>query len=976
MPSATAVARARRRSLHKASGWNAWAGILLAGAVLITLAIGSLSAGMAYLYLDFAQAVPAVEDVPIFFGSPSNPSFTPIELYDRSGEHVLAVWENPAASEREWVSLDPADRNAAPQVLIQAILADQDPQFWDAPAVTPARLGLRLVQDMLPFASKQTSLSLPEQLAASTLLPLQSYADRSLKRDFRLALLGERLEARFDKEQILTWYLNSANFGAMTSGADAAALVYFGKHAHDLDLAESALLAGIPSNPEANPALAPEDARRNQGRVLLEMLKRGYINQRQASVAQAEILSFAAQPVLAPGGARADLSSLIQDRFSQTFGSDAVSRGGIRIITSVDYDLQLQAECTLETHLARLSGEPPGHTALADGQAPCLAAGFLPPVRPSDSNVDHDVQAGAVVIMDPAHGELLALANLPGSEGAGVTRHPAGQILSPLIYLTAFARGYAPGSMILDLPPDVAPSGATGQAYHGPVRMRTALANVYLAAAVRTLMLVGPDNVQRTARQMGLEAPGTVAADPQGARLSGDASLIGLGTAYGVLADSGAMTGVAAPRADSGAGQLSSGVIMRVEDVYGRTTFQESSSSRSVVSPQLAYLVNNVLSDDAARWPTLGQANVLDVGRPAAAIASVDPEASGSWAVGYTPELMVGVWIGNEDLTPMQHVNRTNGAAPIWRAVVQYASRDQAASDWELPAGMSQVDVCDPSGLLPTQYCPQVVKEVFIQGTEPTATDNLYQPFKVDVETGKLATLFTPLDQVEEKVYLVPPPEGLDWARSAGIDQPPQEYDPVDANRPVDKQVHLSSPALFAVVGDEVQLRGSARAAGFQFYRLQYGKGLNPDQWVQIGEDQPQPTSSGVLGTWDTRGLNGLYTVQLQVVGTDGQVRTDALPLTLDNLPPHVSVISPTAGQTLTVDDQGRVVIESEASDAHHIARVAFEIDGENVASFTAPPFSFSWRPTALGAHTLIVHAFDGVGNQSSTEEITFDVSR
>lgn len=974
MPSATVVARTRRRSRQIAAHWNTWAGILLAVAVVFTLVLGSLSAGMAYLYLDFAQSVPAVEDVQAFFGSPSHPSFTPIRIYDRSGEHILAEWSNPAADERQWVSLDPGAANSAPQILIQAVLAAQDPQFWDTPAVTPIRLGGRLIQDVLPFVPGRSSLSIPEQVAETTLLPLQSYAERSVRRDFRLALLGERLEAHFDKEQILTWYLNSANFGSMASGADAAALVYFGKHAHDLDLAESALLAAVPSDPSLNPFDDPADAKLRQGEVISEMLRLGYINPRQASVARAEVLDFAPHQRSTADDARADLTSLVLGRYTQFFGPDAVGRGGIRIITSIDYDLQLQVECTLETHLARLAGKPPGATVLAEGSHPCLAAGFLPPVRPSDSNVNHDVGEGAALIMDPASGELLALANLPGATGVSMTRHPAGQVLSPLIYLTAFARGYAPGSMILDIPPDGAPLSTSPGAYHGPVRMRTALANVYESAAARTLMLVGPDNVQRTARQLGLVAPTVDRTSQQGARLSGDASLMDLGFAFGVLAHNGTMTGVLTDPAN-GDGGLSEGILLKVEDIYGQASFEARSHNRSVVSPQLAYLVDNVLSDDSARWPTLGQGNVLDIGRPAAAISSVFPDGSSGWTLGYTPELTVGVWIGNGDGSSMKHVDRINGSAPIWRALVQYGSREQPASDWVMPPGMSQVDVCDPSGLLPTKYCPQVVKEVFIQGTEPTAPDNLYQPFKIDVETGKLATLFTPLNRVEEKVFLVPPPEALAWAQSAGIDQPPQEYDPIDPNRPKDQQVHLDSPALFAVVGGEVQLRGSAKADGFEYYRLQYGKGLNPDEWVQIGDDQSQPRSNGLLATWDSRGLNGLYTVQLQVVGSDGQIKTDALPLTLDNLPPRISVIYPSPGGKLAEDVNGRVIMEVEASDAHDVARVTFEVDGEEVAAVTAPPFSTSWQTSAPGAHTLVVRAIDEVGNQTTTEAVPFSVS-
>jgi membrane peptidoglycan carboxypeptidase len=976
MPSAKTIIRARRRSRRLAAYWNAWTNLLWVVAVAVTIVLGSLSAGMAYLYLDFAQSVPAVEDIQAFFGSPSEQGFIPVRVYDRSGDHLLDEWVNPAAADREWVSLDPADPNAAPQVLIQAILAAQDPRFWDTSSMTPVNLGLRLAGDLFPFSGGRSQLTISEQLAEITLLPFESYSPRSLRRDFRLGLLGERLESQYDKEQILTWYLNSVYFGSMASGVDAASLVYFGKHANQLDLAESALLAGIPGNPEINPSQAREMAERRQGEVIARMQSLGYITQRQVSAARAEKLAYSTVLDQPAEERRADLDQLVRTRFVQAYGAEAMGRGGIRIITTVDSDLQLQAECTLETHLARLSGESPGTTQPAEGDLPCLAAGFLPPIRPSDANVDHDVTGGAALIADPTNGQLLALANSAGGSQSGLAGHSAGQVLSPLIYLTAFARGYAPASMVLDLPLDTAATVSYAADVHGPIRMRTALANVYRWAALRTLALVGPDNVGRTARQLGLDAPmqdEIVSGD--GPVLTGQANLLDLGLAYGVLAHNGEMVGVAS-RADAGSGGvLSFAVMVRVEDIYGRTMFEEGTTKRSVVSAQLAYLVDDVLSDESARWPTLGQGNVLDAGRPAAALASVEPRGSGTWTLGYVPDLTVGVWIGNQDGSSTSNLDRVNGATPVWHALLQYATRDLQPSDWTIPPGVNEVDVCDPSGLLPTKYCPRVVRDVFIQGTEPTARDNLYQPFKIDVETGKLATLFTPLDQVDERVFLVPPPEALAWAQSAGIEQPPQEYDPVDVVRPADPDVNLSSPDLFSVVGGEIRLRGSARSDGFEYYRLQYGKGLNPDQWIQIGEDHSRPVSYGLLATWDARGLNGLYTVQLLVVGSSGQVKTAALPLTLDSLPPEIAVISPASGDALDPDSRGQILIEAEASDAHAVANVTFSVDGKEIGSLTSPPFSLMWLPTRPGNHTLIVHASDSAGNETTTEAIPFSVS-
>ncbi len=378
--------------------------------------------------------------------------------------------------------------------------------------------------------------------------------------------------------------------------------------------------------------------------------------------------------------------------------------------------------------------------------------------------------------------------------------------------------------------------------------------------------------------------------------------------------------------------------------------------------------MNDVLSDETALREAYGATDVLDIGRPAALALDAQLGGMDFWSVGYTRERAVGVWLGGGGAERPSGVNVLNGAAPVWHALLQYATRDLPAQDWSMPAGVSEIQVCDPSGLLPTQYCPQVVREVFIEGTEPANYDSLYQPLRVDRETGKLATLFTPIDLVEERVYLVPPPAAAAWAEAAGIEKPPTEYDTVLAGESGSSIVNISRPEMFEYVRGKVVLRGAANPKGFEYYRLQYGQGLNPTRWVLIGADNQKAVASGTLGEWDTEGLEGLYSVQLVVVYGEGQVSTDAVQITVDNSPPAVSLVLPASG-TQTLPLSGSLVIEADVADELGIAKVEFLVDGELVGSAESTPYSLRWSAEA-GAHTITVRATDYAGNVGESDPI------
>jgi len=965
----------RRNRAGRGRRWTT-AGLALAGAAFGVVGLAAMLG--AALLGDLRQGLPPVEQIESVF-DPANGGAPRSTLWlDRSGSVLLYEAGSPAAADRRGVSLNPASPDAAPAALVQATVAFADPGFWEHRGYETGWLW-RSVWAGLTGQPLPEGTTITQRLVRSALAPPGDAALPPLARALREALLASELTHTYDRQTILTWYLNAAYYGEAAYGADAAALVYFGKHAAELDLSECALLAGLPLDPQSNPFAAPQRAKAQQAAVLEALLRLGLVPVETAQAALSEPLQLAARPPEPAMRASAFTRSAMQ-QLQDRFGPDFLHRSGLRILTTLDVDLQLQAECVARTQLLRLSGGEPGAVESAADGTPCVAAGLLPPLRPGDARADHVIGGAGAVVLNPQTGVVLARIEIGSDDPGGAATRLPGPALYPFIYLAGFARGTTPASMALDIPtvfsaddggPGYAPADDDG-VFHGPVRTRTALANLYPLAAARAAAQVGIGDVLRTARQMGLTSLAEPSSQATLRSLLEDTrvGMIDLASALGVVAHGGVMAGAAAPGEGDG---LAPSLLLRITNDAGDLLYAYTPETRAVLSAPLAYLMTDVLSDEAARWPSLGQPNPLEVGRPAGAISGILLDDSGAWAIGFTPSRVLVVWMGNDSGAAMQAVTATNGPAAVWHAVLRYAARDLPAQGWSMPAGVSRVEVCDPSGLLPTAYCPQTVSEVFLQGTEPIHADSLYRPLQVNRETGKLATLYTPLDLIEERVYLMVPAEAQAWAAQAGLERPPTEYDTLYVP-PFDPRVNIASPAAFAVIRGQVEIRGDARPVGFDYYRLQYGEGLNPASWVQIGEDQPRPVRSGRLGLWDTAGLRGLYTLQLLVVEDEGRVSTAAVQVTVDNTPPTLRVVLPAEGQAYSRALDEAAILQVEAGDNLALARVAFYVDGVSVGEVGGAPYSLRWPLGRVGEHTAYARAADVAGNAADSERVTFRV--
>ena len=948
MPSPAQIKRFRQRR-RESAGRRPGVRLGLGCATLLSLFVLVLGIASTLTYLQLVRDLPSLETLPGLLDPPDGLLLEPTRLYDRTGSHVLLTLQNPAATDRQFLTLDTSQQNFLPASLISATLAVADPDFWQHSGYT------------LEGLASNDHPTLAQRLVSDLLLVDEP---AGLRRNLRERLLAAQITQRYGREKILIWTLNSTDYGRLAFGADAAARVYLGKPAASLTLAESALLAAAMQTPALNPLDAPSLAVERSQMILERMQEGGWISAAQAGQAGGQKLALAAAVDQADNPAPAFLN-LALEQAGAWVGLDRLERGGFRVVTSLDYDLQLQATCAQQAHLAGLEGQPrPGD---GSGEEPCEAARLLPTTQAGNA-----VQLeGNLIILDHRSGEILALVGevSPGLDPAHYPGHPAGSLWTPFIYLTGFTRGLGPASLLWDIPAGSQVSLNPDGKFLGPLRLRTALIHDAPLPALDVLEQVGGENVWRMARQLGLEGASFPSGESARSLLEdGRVTLLEITRAFGVFANQGVLAGSEVP-SNSGTTRapLDAVTLLSVEDAAGNVWLdQADAQARPVVSTQLAYLITHILSDEPSRWGSLGHPNPLEIGRPFAGKLGRTDDEQVAWAIGSTPYLTIGVRLGIQPGSVQGGVSALDTAA-LLHAMAQYASQDFPADGWPQPPGITTLAVCDPSGLLPTNECPAIVNEVFLTGTEPTQPDSLYRKLQINRETGLLATVFTPPELVEERVYLFLPPEAEEWQRLAGLPTPPETFDVILSGSATSGDARITSPSMFAYVHGKVEILGDAGGDGFQLYRLQVGQGLNPQQWLQVGEDSSSPVQGDVLGVWDTQDLEGLYALQLAVIRQDQSVQTDVVQITVDNRPPEAALIAPVVGQAYA---PGEILLQAAIQDNLGIASVEFYIDDRLVSAMAGPPYTLVWEG-GVGEHTARVRATDQAGN-SHEDEVDF----
>jgi membrane peptidoglycan carboxypeptidase len=894
------------------------------------------------------------------------------QLYDRTGTTLLYAVQDPLGDRRREVTLA-----TLPPYVIAATLQNEDPDFLDSAGFNPITLFIRMWSHII-FDPLAPDPSLSGRLVRNVILPQTARVSNDDR--LREITLVAELNRRYTPQELLQWHLNTNYYGNEAYGIEAAAQIYLGKSAVDLTLDEAALLAAIPTAPQYNPFDNEVAARGRQQDLLRALLNNEQITAEQYDAATATVTiiqpSAGFTPEIAPDYAlyaRRQAQQLL-DMLGRD-GARLVARGGLRITTALDLDLYAQAECAARIHLARLNSAP----------APtgdCASAAYLPPLSALPINGTAP-DSSAVVIIDAATGEIRAIVG-----DALAARYQPGPVLRPFVYLQALLAGYTPASMVLDIPSRL-PGAQEGLIYtpqnpdgifRGPLNLRDAMGAGLLPPAAQIAQEQGMYRVVRLAHQMGinsLEDTAQVLLLDQG----GAASVLDVAYSYSVFATLGQMRGIPVEPVGRGFRVRDPVAVLRIETADGEVLWdydrdQIALNEITIPEPGLAYLINNILADQRTRWSVVGQGTALDLSRPGAVVNGIASEQD-AWTVGYTPQYVVAAHIRRADgSTFAADPFGLDAAAPVWRAVMEYAHVRDAlpTAQWQRPTNIIDVAVCERSGMMPNGACP-IRGEVFLDGMQALLVpDTQWQVVEINSRTRQLATVNTPAELRSQQVYFIPPASALDWWRANNQPLPPEEYDSV--SRPeILSSVQLLAPTQFDLVGGVVEVRGSLDAAALQSYQLSFGIGRNPDSWTDIGAPQTSVPVNSVLGAWDTSGLDGIYSLLLTVILQDGTSESQAVQVSIDNTPPSLTLVAGNAGQVFRWPGDRVIPLEALAVDNLAMQRVEFYADGEFIGTAEAFPFAFEWNVPGAGTTTFTAVAYDQVGNSTSAE-ISVEVVR
>jgi 1A family penicillin-binding protein len=703
--------------------------------ILLILILLTALAGGIYFWL-FGD-LPALDSLSQNLYTPS------IRITDRSGRQLYEVL--PDEGGRHTV----VPFESIPLYLRQATIATEDRSFYTNPGVDLRGILRAFWINLQGGETLAGGSTITQQVVRNLLLESGERAERSLRRKLRESYLAWQLSRHHTKDEILGFYLNQTYYGGMAYGVEAAAQTYFGKSASELDLAECALIAGLPQAPALyNPFTSPEAAKERQKVVLELMEKDGYISPEERSLAEREPLVYTSTPypMEAPHFAlwvRAQLDAILTPE-------EIYRHGGVTVRTTLNLDWQHNAERAVQRQIEAL--------------------------QKSEDGLGHNVNDAALVALDPHTGEILAMVGSPdyadtqheGAINMALAPRQPGSSLKPIVYAAALdpeqSHPWTAATMILD----VRTSFTThdGHAYvpanydsleHGPVLVRTALGSSLNIPAVITLNHIGMKALFDQAARLGI----TTFDNPDDYDLSlalggGEVRLIELTAAYGAFANGGF--------------RVTPYAIQEITDPSGNVLYAaEPAEPMQVLDERVAWLITDILSDNDARLIGFGRNSILRLDRPAAVKTGTTSNFHDNWTVGYTPDLVVGVWAGNADYEPMRDVSGVSGAAPIWHQFIRAVLTGTPERSFSRPAGMVRVEVCALSGLLPTEACPYRRQEWLISGTEPTQPDNLYKQVTIDTATGRLADADTPPERRVTQLVLDLPPQAQPWARSQGL---------------------------------------------------------------------------------------------------------------------------------------------------------------------------------------------------------------
>jgi len=615
-------------------------------------------------------------------------------ILDRNGTVLYDIYSN---ENRTYVPL-----SKIPKYLQEGTISIEDKNFYTNSGYSITGY-IRSVLNILLLRGLSGGSTITQQLVKNTLLTSEQSIPRKIK-EFILSLEVDKL---YSKNKILELYLNVAPYGGANVGVETAAEGYFGKKAEDLDLVECAILAGLPQSPSYYSPYGnyPKAYVDRATSVLRRMREDGYITTKQENDADKQLPKVTFQSknetIKAP-----HFDFYVKDQLIQKFGEAAVESGGLQVKTSLDYNIQKQAEDIVKKEIA--------------------ADKYL------------SVGNGAAMVTNPKTGEILAMVGSEdyfdtkndGNFNAALGLRQPGSSLKPITYAVGLSKGYTASTLFMDVPinfkatdseKDYIPVNYDGK-YRGPIQMRFALANSINIPAVEMLGMVGIKNVMQQAYDMGISdwQPTDVNMKTVGYSLvlgGRDVRLIDEMEAYGVFANEGLKQPLVS--------------ILEVDDAKGNVLYKYSQpSSQRVLSQEVSFIISHILLDNSARSMEFGPYSQLVVaGHPSVAVKTgTTNDIRDNWTLGYTPSYVVGVWVGNNDNAPMSKVSSgITGAAPIWNKIMSAVLKIKGKKDepFQKPDNVVALQIDAFAGGLPKDGQPNR-SEYFIKGTEPQAVSPVY----------------------------------------------------------------------------------------------------------------------------------------------------------------------------------------------------------------------------------------------------------
>ncbi|MCA9953731.1 MAG: transglycosylase domain-containing protein [Ardenticatenaceae bacterium] len=789
--------------------------IILVQLGLIGLLFGVLAFVGAYIYLS-NELSDSIDQVVAYRGT--GVGGTP-RFYDRNGE---LLFELTTTEKRLWLAY-----NEIPRSVVDATVAVEDDTFWTNYGFDPAAIGAALLNNYRNQDGRPVGAStITQQLVRHIAFTYEERVSVSYERKLRELFLAFIMTQQRSKEAIIQMYLNEIYYGNLAYGIEAASQTYFAKSAQNLTLAEAAFLAGLPQSPlDWDPYTNFDAAKERQEFILDLMVEDGTITALDGEIAKGVTLHIA--PRITANEAAGDVTLeaahfvlYVQNELEKLYGPDAIALGGWQITTSLDLNMQKMAE-----------------TAAREQVAARAAA--------------HNVSNASVVILKPNTGEILAMVgsldyfdeSIDGQVNVALSPRQPGSSIKPITYATALQRGWSTADVLWDVPIELdlgdgqkmVPVNYDGY-YRGPVLFRDALANSYNIPPVQLLRDVGVPNFIATARSMGIESlrepPGFY-----GLALTlggGEVPLLEMTHAFATLANQGQK-----PRLTS---------VLHITDSRGNVIFDAQQNQLPAVNaldPKIAYIITDILDDDQARVAAMGYNNPLELPFPAAVKTGTTNDFRDNWTIGYTPGVVVGIWMGNSDGRPMIDSSGLRAAAPLWNNIMQTIYNDPAmmqslwvngrppATGFIQPQGIELRPVCLPSGTGGSR-CTASRNDWFIVGAPTHGNARISYNTNMGENLGAwtLSTMSLPADEGQRI-----------------LDAQPELSNGSKIPRPTECVINSTSPPAGATVRlylpvppfypDEVKARQWAQSSGYRMAPA----AVCPLSVIR-GSSSPSPTST------------------------------------------------------------------------------------------------------------------------------------